>query len=521
MTEHWDAVVVGSGFGGSVSALRLVEKGHRVLLLEKGQRFAPEDLPRSNWDLRRWMWFPPLGLRGLFSMSFLPHLTALHGVGVGGGSLVYANTLPVPKDEFFSNGSWAGLADWQAELRPHYATAQRMLGATRNPRTWPGDEALRRVAERMGRADAFEATDVGVYFGEPGKTVPDPFFGGEGPDRTGCLHCGGCMLGCQHGAKNTLDKNYLWLAERRGLVIRPRTEVTEVAPRAEGGYRVVAQTWGEGAGEVVFEADRVVLSGGVLGTVDLLLRMKESRALPELSDQVGRFVRTNSEALIGVTTERRDVDYDQGVAITSILHTDAHSHVEPVRYPRGSGFYRLMAAPHAPAPTMLARMVHAAAALARHPIRYGRLATVPDWARYTQILLYMRTLEGSITLSRGRSPWTGFARGLVTALDPGTPAPAFAIPEATEIARMFAEEVDGTPMSLFTETLLGIPTTAHILGGACIAADRAGGVIGPDHQVFGHPGLYVVDGSAVSANPGVNPSLTITAMAERALAGLA
>jgi cholesterol oxidase len=518
--EHWDVVVVGSGFGGSVSALRLAEKGHRVLLLEKGRRFAPSDLPRSNWDVRRWMWFPPLGLRGLFSMTFLPHLTVLHGVGVGGGSLVYANTLPVPKEEFFRNGSWAGLADWQAELRPHYATAQRMLGATRNPRMWPGDEALRRVARRMGREEAFEPTDVGVFFGEPGKTVPDPFFGGEGPDRTGCLHCGGCMLGCQHGAKNTLDKNYLYLAEKRGLTLHAQTEVTSVEPHG-GGYRIVARAWGENAGERVFEADRVVLAGGVLGTVDLLLRMKETRQLPELSDQVGSFVRTNSEALIGVTSERRDTDFDQGVAITSILHTDAHSHVEPVRYPRGSGFYRLMAAPHAPSPTMIGRMISAAAALARHPVRYGRLATVPDWARYTQILLYMRTLEGSITLSRGRSAWSGFRRALQTALDPGTPAPDFAIPEATEIARMFAEEVDGTPMSLFTETLLGIPTTAHILGGACIGSDRATGVIGADHQVFGHRGLYVVDGSAVSANPGVNPSLTITAMAERAMAALA
>ncbi len=325
------------------------------------------------------------------------------------------------------------------------------------------------------------------------------------------------MLGCRHGAKNTLDKNYLWLAEKRGLVIRAQTEVIEIRP----GYRVVARTWGEKSEELVFEADRVVLSGGVLGTVDLLLRMKESGALPELSDQVGKFVRTNSEALIGVTSERRDQDFDLGVAITSIFHTDAHSHVEPVRYPRGSGFYRMMAAPHAPAPTMMARLAHAAAAMIRHPVRYGRLAAVPDWARFTQILLYMRTLEGSITLSRGRSPWTGFARGLVTSLDPGTPAPACAIPEATEIARLFAEEIGGTPMSLFTETVLGIPTTAHVLGGACIAASRSGGVIGPDHQVFGHPGLYVVDGSAVSANPGVNPSLTITAMAERAMAGLA
>src|SRR5512140_2702970 len=394
-----DFVISGSGFGGSVSALRLVEKGYRVLLLEKGRRLGPADFPKTNWNLKRWFWLPRLGFRGLFKMTFLRHVTALSGVGVGGGSLVYANTLPVPKDDFFNAPSWGSLASWKTELAAHYATALRMLGATRNPVVTPPDEILRDVAKEIGREDSFEMTNVAIYFGQPGITVPDPFFGGEGPERTGCTSCGGCMLGCRYGAKNTLDRNYLWLAEKRGLKIEADTEVTWVRPLSTGGYEITAR---KGTSflpflnrEVKFTARNVVFAGGVLGTVPLLLRLKESPdGLPRLSDRVGEFVRTNSEVLMGIVSAKSEPDLSKGIAIGSIVHTDEHSHLEPVRYPAGSGFFRLLAMPHAPGETIPARFAAALARFARQPLRSLRAFFVADWAKRTMILLYMRTVDG-------------------------------------------------------------------------------------------------------------------------------
>jgi cholesterol oxidase len=531
----YDYIIIGSGFGGSVAALRLCEKGYRVLVLEKGRRFAPEDLPKTNWDLRRWMWLPELGLRGLFKMTFFPHLTVVSGVGYGGGSLVYANTLPVPKDPFFRSPSWRDLADWKTELAPHYATAKRMLGATTNPNTTYVDEVIEEVGRDIGRADGFHRTEVGVFFGEPGKTVPDPYFGGAGPERTGCISCGACMTGCRFNAKNTLDRNYLYLAERLGLEVETETEVTAVRPdrsRASGEARKVPAEGDPGGRYVVealaglpggrrealtYSARNVVFAGGVLGTVDLLLHLKaDPRGLPGLSDQLGNFVRTNSESLIEVVSERRDHDLSKGIAIGSILETDEHSHLEPTRYGEGSGFFRLLAAPHVSGASLLTRLANLAGATLRHPWKVFKAATVPDFSKYSVILLYMRTLEGTIRMKLGRSVTTGFRVGMTTELGDG-PAPTASIPEATDLARRVAEKIDGLPVSLVTETALGIPTTAHILGGCCMGESAATGVIDKDHRVFGYEGLYVIDGSAVSANPGVNPSLTITALAERAM----
>lgn len=520
--EEWDFIVIGSGFGGSVSALRLAEKGYRVLVLEKGRRLGPDDFPKSNWQLWRWLWLPKLGFRGLFKMTFFRHVTVVSGVGVGGGSLVYANTLPVPGDDFFRARSWASLADWKEELAPHYETARRMLGAVQNPHLGPADEVLRDVARDMGALDRFRPTDVAVYFGEPGETVPDPYFDGQGPPRTGCTQCGGCLLGCRVGAKNTLDKNYLWLAERRGAVVEPETEVTWVRPAGDPGGRdgYVVETRQRRDGRtrpVTYRARQVIFAGGVLGTVDLLLRLKQHPdGLPRLSDRLGHFVRTNSESLIGVVASKGDVELSRGVAIGSILHTDPWSHLEPCRYPAGSGFFRTMSLPHVTGARLITRLAQMIGVIVRNPLRMLRTWLIRDFGRFTVILLYMRTLEGYLRFERGRSLTTGLAEGMVTSLDEG-PAPTASIPEATELAHRFAEKVDGVPQTLASETVLGIPTTAHILGGCVMGAGPADGVIDARHRVFGYEGLYVVDGSAVSANPGVNPSLTITALAERAM----
>jgi cholesterol oxidase len=516
--RHYDWIVVGSGFGGSVSALRLREKGYRVLVLEKGRRFQPEDFPESNWDLRRWMWKPSLGLKGHFQMSFLEHVTILHGVGVGGGSLVYANTLPKPKADFFEAPSWAHLADWKRELEPHYGTARRMLGAATNPWWTRGDEVVQSIARDLGREEHFAPTEVGVYFGEPGKRVPDPYFGGEGPDRVGCTGCGACMTGCRVGAKNTLDFNYLYLAERRGAEVLSEREVKAVRPLPKGGYRLETDASLGGRDRQDFTADRVVFAGGVMGTVPLLLRMRQDpEGLPNLSPRVGDHVRTNSEALFGVIAPDRQDDFSKGVAITSILHTDAHSHLEPCRYASGSGFFRLLTLPHAPAATAAGRLAGAARSLLKQPTSWLRALTVSNFAKQSQILLYMRTLESTLSLGLGRSVRTGLRQGLVSHVPQGGAAPTALMDEAADLARRFADKVGGVTATLVTETLLGVPSTAHILGGACMGSGPEEGVIDRDHRAFGYDGLYVIDGSAVSANPGVNPSLTITALAERAM----
>ena len=510
---NYDYIIIGSGFGGSVAALRLSQKGYRVLVLEKGKWLRAPDFPTSNWNLKKWLWLPALRFFGLFSITVFRHVAVLSGVGVGGGSLVYANTLPVPKANFFNAATWAHLADWETELKDFYALAQRMLGVAPNPRLEAGDLALQQLAREMGKEDFFCPTNVAVYFGEPGVAVADPYFNGRGPDRTGCVFCGGCMLGCRHNSKNTLDKNYLHLAQQHGARIQAEAEVYDVLPldQKDGaqGYKV---KWRPSTS--LLKPPRaqtcrgVVFAGGVLGTVKLLLKLKQT-SLPNLSDQVGAGIRTNSESLIGVTTFDKNTDFSQGIAIGSILHTDEHSHLEPVRYSAGSGFWRIFMSPLAYGHNALVRAGKVLIDLLRHPLDNLRAFFVDDWSKRTQIMLFMRTIDSTLRFSRGRF-------GVKSALTQGAAPTAF-IPEAKALVERYAQIVNGKPTALATETLLGIPTTAHILGGAVMGRDRTEGVIDKDNRVFGYENMYVCDGSMISANPGVNPSLTILALSERAM----
>jgi len=516
----YDYIIVGSGFGGSVSALRLVEKGYRVLVLEKGRELKAADFPDTNWNVKRWLWQPELGFRGLFQMQFFRHVTVLAGAGVGGGSLTYANTLPIPKRGFFQAKTWAHLADWETELAPHYKTARRMLGAVKNQAITPPDELLREIAAERGQPEAWEPTHVAVYFGTPGKTEPDPFFNGEGPERTGCKLCGQCMTGCQHGAKNTLDKNYLYLARKKGLHLHADTEVDMVRPLPGGGYQIEALEGAKLFGRTrrVFTTKNVIFSAGALGTNALLLKLKENpQALPKLSERLGRQIRTNSESLIFVTAKNRDKDLSRGVAIGSIIQTDEHSHLEMVRYGAGSGFFRMLGMPHVGGNAFGGfKVLQAVFRMLRHPIKSLRTLLVSDWAKYTMILLYMRSTEGTLRFVRQRSWINPFKMTVQTKLEDGG-APSASIPEATELAEIVAQKSDSLPYTTLIETGFNVPTTAHILGGCCMGDSAETGVIDSQHRVHGYEGLYVIDGSTISANVGVNPSLTITALAERAM----
>ncbi|MCO6473001.1 MAG: GMC family oxidoreductase [Melioribacteraceae bacterium] len=508
----YDFIIIGSGFGGSVAALRLTEKGYKVLVIEKGKWYEQQDFPKSNWNIKKWLWIPFLKCYGFFKITFYRHVGVLSGVGVGGGSLVYANTLPVPKREFFSSGNWSGLADWENELREFYSIAKQMLGVAKNPRMEIGDKVLNEIAREINKTDGFEPADVGVFFGETNRTVKDPYFNGEGPDRSGCTFCGGCMIGCRENAKNTLDKNYLFLAQKKGAEILAEKEVFNVEPyeiSKKTGYKVEWKSstkWIKKKGNVT--AGGIVFAGGVLGTVLLLLKLKNS-SLPNLSDRVGEFVRTNSESLMGVVIPDSKYKFSDGIAISSILHTDEHSHLEPVRYPSGSGFWRLQMAPLTVGRNFFSRLSHAILEVIEHPVKYFRLFTVRNWAERTQILLFMRSINGTIKFKPGIFRMKS-QRG------EGELPTAF-LPEAKEFASKFAEKVNGTPGALLSEIILGIPTTAHILGGAVMGASREHGVIDKENKIFGYDNMYVCDGSMISSNPGVNPSLTITAISERAM----
>lgn len=512
----YDVIVIGSGFGGSVTALRLTEKGYRVAVMESGRRFRPEDFPKTNWNVRKFFWFPRLGLRGIQRMTLLRDVLVLSGAGVGGGSLVYANTLYEPHDAFYTDPQWGEITDWRAELAPFYQMAKRMLGAVDNPRRTPADEVALEVARHFGAEDTFRPTPVGVFFGEPGEEVADPYFGGAGPARRGCVECGGCMVGCRHNAKNSLDRNYLYLAERAGADVHPEHEVVDVERLAGGGFRVTTQRPGAWVRKRrrSFTAGQVVFAAGALGSTRLLLELSARGRVPGISERLGDVVRTNSEALLGATARSTDVDYSQGVAITSSFHPEPHTHIEPVRYSKGSNAMGLLGTVLTDGGGQIPRQLRFLGNVVRHPVEFLRSLSVRRWSERTVILLVMQSYDNSLRVFRKKG-WLGTR--LSSAPSTGKPHPSY-IPIANEAARVAARAMDGQPGSALNEVLLDVPTTAHILGGACIGASPYTGVVDPYHRVYGCDGLHVIDGAAIGANLGVNPSLTITAMAERALA---
>ncbi|WP_156756836.1 FAD-dependent oxidoreductase [Actinokineospora pegani] len=505
MGFDYDVLVIGSGFGGSVSALRLTEKGYRVGVVEAGRRFADEEFAKNSWHVRDYLFAPRLGCTGIFRMTPLRDVLVLSGSGVGGGSLGYANTLYEPPDAFYRDRQWAHITDWRDELAPHYDQAKRMLGVTLNPATTAADRVLREVAEDIGVGGTFTPTPVGVLFGaKPGEEVPDPFFGGAGPARRTCTHCGECMTGCRHNAKNTLVKNYLYLAEKAGATVHPMTTVVSVR-EVDGGYAVETRRTG-GLRKRAFTAEQVVFSAAAVGTQKLLHKLRAT-TLPRISRRVGYLSRTNSEAILAARARKSDVDYSRGVAITSSIHPDPDTHVEPVRYGRGSNALALLG-------TVLvdggrSRWARGLRELWRRRRDLPRQHDPRHWSEQTIVLLVMQSLDNSVTTFRR---W-----GMLSSRQgEGLPNPSW-IPAGHDVARRVADKIDGIAGGTWADWA-DMPVTGHFIGGCAIGDSPATGVVDAYQRLYGYQGLHVVDGSTVSANLGVNPSLTITAQAERAMA---
>ena len=511
----YDVVVIGSGFGGSASALRLSEKGYRVAVIESGRRWDAKpgtDFPRTNWNPRKSMWFPRLGMTGTLRMSLLGKCALFSACGVGGGSLIYGNTLYEPLDGFYDDPHWAAITDWRSELAPYYDQAKRMLGVATNPRMTPADEVLREVAAQMGVADTFHATDVGVFFGEPGVTVADPYFGGVGPQRAGCTFCAQCFTGCPNNAKNSTTKNYLYLAEQLGAEVFALSTVTDVRPLDTGGYAVSMAASGAllRRHSRTLRAEQVIFSAAALGTQKLLHQLKDSGTLPNISDRLGELSRTNSEAVLTAASRTR-TDFATGVAITSSFHPEAQTHIEVCRYGPGSNAISALTAPLVDGGPM--RALRFLVTMLTHPLVYLRSVWIKGASDRGVILLVMQALDNSLTSYRKNGL---LGTRLMTRQGQGDPNPDW-IPLAHDIARRYASQIDGDPYGTYMD-VFNVPTTAHYIGGAVIGTDAEHGVIDAYQRMFGHPGLHVIDGSAISANLGVNPSLTITAQAERALA---
>ncbi len=525
MEPDYDVLIIGSGFGGSVTALRLTEKGYRVGVLEAGRRFADHEFAKTSWNLRKFLWAPKLGMYGIQRIHLLRNVMILGGAGVGGGSLNYANTLYVPPEPFFADRQWSHITDWRAELMPHYEQAQRMLGVVKNPTFTDADRVMKEVADDMGVGDTFVPTPVGVFFGTdaektPGKTVPDPYFGGAGPDRTGCIECGSCMTGCRYGAKNTLVKNYLGLAEKAGAQVLPMRTVTSFEQLRDGTWRVDTVATGRWVRKQKksFTASHLALAAGTYGTQRLLFKMRDAGKLPRLSDRLGVLTRTNSESIVGAGRYKvsPDLDLTHGVAITSSIHPTSDTHIEPVRYGKGSNamglLQTLMTDGAGPRGTDVPRWKQFFQEAAKSPRGTLRMLNARHWSERTMIMLVMQHLDNSITTITKRTK-LGFRR-VTSKQGHGEPNPTW-IPVGNEVTRRVAAKISGIAGGTWGE-LFNIPLTAHYLGGAAISDSPQNGVIDPYQRVYGYPTLSVVDGAAISANLGVNPSLSITAQAERA-----
>jgi cholesterol oxidase len=527
MDPDYDVLIIGSGFGGSVSALRLTEKGYRVGVLEAGRRFADAEFAKTSWNLRKFLWAPQFGMYGIQRIHLLRNVMILAGAGVGGGSLNYANTLYVPNEPFFKDAQWRDITDWREELMPHYEQAKRMLGVVTNPTFTDADRIMKEVADEMGVGHTFVPTPVGVFFGPdgqktPGKRVPDPYFGGVGPERTGCIECGSCMTGCRYGAKNTLLKNYLGLAESAGADVIPMTTVNDLEPQPDGSWKVHTVRTGRWVRrqKTTYTASRVIVAGGTYGTQKLLFKLRDTGRLPELSDRLGVLTRTNSESIVGAgrLRVRDDLDLTHGVAITSSIHPSEDTHIEPCRYGKGSNamglLQTLMTDGLLPDGSGVPRWRQLIQAARSDPRGTMRLLNPRRWSERTMIALVMQNLDNSITTYTKRNRF-GMRRYL-SKQGHGQPNPTW-IPVGNEVTRRIAKKIDGVAGGTWGE-LFNIPLTAHFLGGAAIGGDAEHGVIDPYQRVYNYPTLYVVDGASVSANLGVNPSLTITAQAERAAA---
>ena len=525
----YDFIIIGSGFGGSISAMRLAEKGYDVLLIERGRRFSDKEFSRSDWNFRRHLWFPALGCFGIWQNTLLNGIMILHGSGVGGGSLVYANVLMEPDDKLFAAPAWSELADWKTILRPHYDTAKQMLGVTTNPVLQPSDTALRQVAGEFGRQETFRPTDVGVFFNEedPGELVPDPYFNGQGPHRRGCSQCGACMVGCRHNAKNTLVKNYLYFAEKWGADILAETTVKDIrhlpAETSDGArYEVLCgrtTRWSMGRKQRV-RARHVIVSAGAVNTIRLLLKCRDmTKSLPELSGKIGHNVRTNSESLTGVTTRTMKADCSKGVCIGSIFNADAVTQMEAVRFPAGSGAtLAMLAAPMIESGgSVPKRLLQTLLHILKHPVDFLRTKIFPNLSQRTTVILTMQTEDNLMRVRLGRHLFTLFRKDLVCESDKKRTIKAV-VDIAHRAAKVMAQKIDGIPQGMVNESLLNIPGTAHFMGGVPFGRTDKEGVIGLNCEVHNYPGLYVVDGSIMPANPGVNPSLTISALAEYAMA---
>lgn len=513
--EIYDFLIVGSGFGGSVSAMRLAQKGYRVAVLEEGKVYQNKDFPKSNWDIKKYLWAPFFRCFGIQKITFLKKLMILHGSGVGGGSLVYANTLMRPLASVFKQKAWPSDIDWEKELSEHYSTAKKMLGVVPNPHLAENDLAIKALGEKMGCADTFHPTEVGIFFGTPDQKVPDPYFSGDGPERTGCSFCGSCMIGCPNGAKNTLDKNYLYFAQKWGAEIISETRADRIIPHDDFYFVTsIRSTSFLNSPGATFKAKKVILAAGVLGTIKLLLKNKILYGhLNKISDQLGMNVGSNGESLLGATSFKETKDYSKGIAIGSAIHPDPYTKIEGVRYPSGSNFLRLMAVPLAGEGGFFLRPLKMFLNFILKFSTYIKLFFVKDWAKNTVILLVMQTVESKIRLGLGRSPLTFFQWGTVSKKQEGE-IPSY-LPIAQEAASSLADLIEGGPQNIFSEVFFGTPATAHILGGANLGNNRNEGVISSSHQVFEYPGLYVMDASVIASNLGVNPSLTICALAER------